>query len=131
MTDGAPDPKEPSEARIKPTQDPLVERFRPDPAKPPEPALTLSGFLGNSDRAGSRRLYFGESLDYYAEFREDDVLHSASIPANEQPFLGEEATRVALGRDATVEYTRTGFARPPDGFDRGVTSDILLGAFGI
>jgi hypothetical protein len=98
-------------------QDPIVERGRPDPAQPPERTLTLTGFLGDSDRAGFRRLYFTRDLDYYAEFRAEDVVHVAPIPADEQPFGGEDATRVSLRRDATVDYTRTRTARPLDEFD--------------
>jgi hypothetical protein len=104
-------------------QDPRVERLRPDPSQSPQAALTLAGFLGDSDRAGYRRLYFTRSLDSYAEFRAEEVLHVQPIGADEQPFPGEEATRVTLRRDATVEYTRTRVARPLDEFDL----DIRLG----
>jgi hypothetical protein len=111
--------EEPAEG-VDRAQDPLVERLRSDPAQPPEPTLTLMGFLGDSDRPGLRRLYFTRDLDYYAEFRVDDVVHIAPIPAEEQPFLGEEATRVILRRNATFEYTWTRTARPLDEFDLDV-----------
>lgn len=121
MTSGNPrDASEGSAEGIDPPQDPLVERLRSDPAQPPEPTLTLAGFLGNSDRPGFRRLYFTRDLDYYAEFRVEDVAHIARIPTEEQPFRGEEATRVALRRDATFEYTWTRTARPLDEFDLDV-----------
>jgi len=99
------------------SQDPIVERGRPDPTQPPEKTLTLVGFRGDSDRAGYRRLYFTHDLDYYAEFRDEDVLHMASIPADALPFPGEEATRVTIRRDAKIEYTRTRTGRPLDEFD--------------
>jgi hypothetical protein len=101
-------------------QDPLVERLRPDPSRPAEPTRTLAGLLGDSDRPGMRRLYFTAELDFYAEFRSDDVLAIAEIPPDQAPFLGEPATRVTLRRDATVEFTRTERARPLDPFDLDV-----------
>jgi hypothetical protein len=104
-------------------QDPIVEDLRPDPAQPPEVRRRMSGFLGDSDRTGFRRLYFTRDLDYYAEFRVEDVVQMASIPVEAPPFVGEEATRVTLRRDATVEYTRTRTARPLDIFDL----DVQLG----
>jgi hypothetical protein len=125
-------PSERGDARNRPdgqaegadrAQDPIVGRLRPDPAQRPEPALELTGFLGDSDRPGFRRLYFTRTLDYYCEFRMEDVLHTAGVPAGEAPFAGEEATRLSLKMDATVEYTRTRTARPPDEFDL----DVRLG----
>jgi hypothetical protein len=101
-------------------QDPLVERLRPDPAQPAEPTKTLSGLLGDSDRPGSRRLYFTAELDYYAEFRVEDVIAYADIAADQPPFLGEPGTRVTLRRDAPVEYTHTQQAPPLDEFDLDV-----------
>jgi len=104
-------------------QDPLVERLRPDPSQPPQAVLTLAGLLGDSDRPGFRRLYFTRDLDYYAEFRTEDVLDAASIPPPQPPFLGEEATRLTLKRDAVVAYTRVRSPRPIDEFDL----DVRLG----
>jgi hypothetical protein len=98
-------------------QDPFVERSRPDPGGPPEPTITLAGFLGKSDRPGHRRLYFTRDLDYYAEFRDEDVVRMDSIPADAPPFVGDESTRVTLRRDATFEFTRTHTGRPLDEFD--------------
>jgi hypothetical protein len=80
----------------------------------------MTGFLGDSDRPGFRRLYFTRDLDYYAEFRVEDVVDLESIPADQPPFRGEEATRLALRRDATLEYTRVRTARPLDEFDADV-----------
>lgn len=101
-------------------QDPIVARRRPDPAQPPEPSLRMLGFLGDSDRPGFRRLYFTRDLDYYAEFRADDAVDIEAIPAEQPPFRGDEATRLTLRRDATVEYTRVRTGRPLDEFDLDV-----------
>lgn len=101
-------------------QDPLVDRLRPDPAQPATPARVLLGFFGDSDRPGFRRLYFTIELDSYAEFRIDDVLGVDDIPADQQPFVGDEATRVWIRRDATIDYTRTHTPRPVDEFDLDV-----------
>jgi hypothetical protein len=98
-------------------QDPYVERLRPDPSQPPQRVIVLSGLLGNSDRPGYQRLYFNRELDYYAEFKGEDVLHTERIPADEAPLPGLEATRVTIRRDATVDYTRTKRAQPLDEFD--------------
>jgi hypothetical protein len=110
-------------------QDPIVERLRPDPAQPPEPTLELSGFLGDSDRPGFRRLYLNRNLDYFAEFRTDDVVAFTTIPAGQDPFRGEEATRLTLRRDATLEYTRTRTARPLDEFDLDIQFGRHRGPF--
>ncbi|MDT5203167.1 MAG: hypothetical protein QOH34_4689 [Mycobacterium sp.] len=98
-------------------QDPLVQRRRPDPVAPPVAGKTLTGFLGDSDRAGHRRLYLTTSLDYYAEFAIEDVLDTTHVVAEQPPFIGEDATRIVLKQDATVAYTRTRTTPPPDIFD--------------
>ena len=109
-------------------QDPLVARLRPDPSQPPEPAVTLEGVLGDSERPGFRRLYFTAELDSFAEFRADDVLSMGEIPADQPPFLGEPATRVTLRRDAAVDFTRTQRGRPIDEFDLDVRLAPAAGA---
>jgi hypothetical protein len=111
-----------SEAASRP-QDPLVERRRPDPAQPPEPAVSMVGFLGDSDRPDYRRLYLTRDLDYYAEFRVDDVIDLEPIPQEQPPFPGEQATRLSLRREATIDYTRVRPARLLDEFD----VDVRLG----
>ncbi|MGH8905646.1 MAG: hypothetical protein ACRD0K_03825 [Egibacteraceae bacterium] len=98
-------------------QDPVVERLKPNPGDPVTPTLTLAGFLGDSDRPGFRRLSFTRDLGYYAEFRVEDVAHTVPVTAEQQLFAGEHATRVALRRDATVEYAWTRVAGPLDEFD--------------
>lgn len=87
-------------------QDEYVRQVRPDPAQPPQRGLDLTGLLGDSDRAGHRRLYFNRSLDYYAEFPIDDVMFVESVPPDEPPLVGLAATRVTLRRDAQITYAR-------------------------
>jgi len=98
-------------------QDPYVERLRPDPSQPPQRVIVLSGLLGDSDRPGYRRLYFNTNLDYFAEFRTEDVVHSERIPSDQAPMLGLDATRVSIRREATINYTWARRARPLDEFD--------------
>ncbi|MFI7420482.1 hypothetical protein [Nonomuraea sp. NPDC049684] len=115
-----PDEDEQAPGSARRSQDPIVERLRPDPAQAPAAVLRMTGFLGDSDRPGHRRLYFTRGLDYYAEFRTGDVVDMTPIARHEEPFRGEEATRVSLRRDAMVEFTRTRTARSPDEFDLDV-----------
>ena len=118
--------EEPASGGERP-QDPFVERLRPDPSQPLRRVLTLAGLLGDSDRPGFRRVYFTRDLTYYAEFRSDDVVQMAPIPAEQAPFTGDEATRVTLAREATIEYTRVRTATPIDEFDL----DIRLARLGL
>jgi hypothetical protein len=113
------EPDDRGEAADRP-QDPLVDRLRPDPSQPPDVTVTLEGVLGDSERPGFRRLYFTAELDSFAEFRAEDVLSVAEIPADQPPFLGEPATRVSLRRSAAVDFTRTQRGRPLDEFDLDV-----------
>ncbi|MFD0278973.1 hypothetical protein ACFVHB_34395 [Kitasatospora sp. NPDC127111] len=101
-------------------QDPLVDRFRPEPGRPPERGLTLKGFLGDSDREGHRRLYLTKGLDYYVEFRAEDAVDSVRIPPEQPPFIGAEATEVTLRKGADIAYTHSGSVRTPDEFDLDV-----------
>jgi hypothetical protein len=101
-------------------QDPFVERRRPDPSQPPEAVRILEGLLGDSDREGYKRLYFNRALDHYAEFRTEDVAFRESIPSEQAPLVGYEATRVGIRRDATIEFTRVRTPRPVDEFDLDV-----------
>lgn len=100
-------------------QDPLVERYRADPAAPPNTVRMLQGFWGKSDREGFRRLYFTRSLATYAEFRIEDVVSTADIPAEKLPYPGERATRVELPVDAVVNFVHTRILRQ-DPFDLNV-----------
>jgi hypothetical protein len=112
-------PDKPGEGIDRP-QDPIVDRLKRDPSQPTAPTLTLIGFFGESDRPGYRRLYFTRTLDNFAEFRAEDVLHIATIPPEKPPFIGEQATRVSVRRDATIHHTRTRTARALDEFDLDV-----------
>jgi hypothetical protein len=101
-------------------QDPIVDRLRREPAQRPEAAVRMSGFLADSDRPGFRRLYFTRDLDYYADFHVEDAIHIETVPAEERPFRGDQATRLTLPRDAIVEYGRTHTAQEVDDFDLDV-----------
>lgn len=68
--------------------------------------VTLTGLLGDSDRAGRRRLYLTTRLDYYVEFRTDEVLGVEDVAPDEPPFPGLDATRVTLPPDAAVDWVR-------------------------
>ena len=96
--------------------DPFVASRINNPAEPPVPTFQLSGLLGDSERDGFRRLYLNTRLDYYAEFRVEDVISVDAIGAESPPFVGLDATRVSLKRDASVNYvhTRSG---PQEGFE--------------
>ena len=98
-------------------QDPLVEKYRPDPAQPAAPVRILQGLWGHSDRPGHRRLYFTSSLDTFAEFRVDDVIATEDIPPEMPPFLDELATRVILSRDAIVDIAHSRRAGSINPFD--------------
>ena len=65
-------------------------------------------------------------LDYFAEFRVDDLLGTEPIPADQPPLVGLEATRVILRRDAAIDFTRTRQAQAVDEFDL----DVRLGGGG-
>jgi hypothetical protein len=108
-------------------QHPYVERLRPDPASPPPQTLMIAGLPGNSDRPGFERLYFTRELNYYAEFRTDDVLFREVIASDTPPFVGLDVTRIALRRDATVSFTHERQHVPVDQFDL----EVRLGQVGI
>jgi len=104
-------------------QDPYVKRVRPDPGQPATAVVVLEGLLGDSDRAGYKRLYLTRELDYYAHFNSDDVVHTEPVPADQPPFVGLDATRVSIRRDAPIEYIWERAAGAADEFDL----DIRLG----
>ena len=105
-------------------QHPLVEQRKPDPNQPAKRVLELVGLPGNSDRSGYQRVYLSTKLDYYAEFLDSDTVSTAPVPAAESPFHGYDATRVSIGRDATIHYVRVRSPQPVDEFDL----DVRLGA---
>jgi hypothetical protein len=104
-------------------QHPYVERLKPDPSQPAKRVVELTGLPGNSDRAGYQRLYLTAKLDYYAEFLTSDIVHAEAVPADRSPLPGHEATRVSIGRDATIHYIWARSPQPVDEFDL----DIRLG----
>jgi hypothetical protein len=89
------------------SQDPLVERLRPEPSEPPQPVKVLVGFSGESDKEGYWRVYYTRELDSYAEFRQEDVVYSEQIPPDQSPFVGLDATRISVKPDAVIENSRT------------------------
>ena len=88
-------------------QDPRVAAGRPTPAAAPRAGVTLTGFLGDSDRDGYRRLYFDRGLRNFVEFAVADVAEHSEVPADSPPFIGDRATRVTLHPGAQFEFTRT------------------------
>jgi hypothetical protein len=93
--------------------DPFVTARISTPSDAPQLTLELTGLLGDSDRDGKRRLYFNTRLDYYAEFDSADVMAFQSVGPDQPPFIGLDATRVSLKRDARVDYVHAQVARDP------------------
>ena len=87
--------------------DPFVAARINDPGAPAPASFQLAGLLGDSERDGYRRLYLNTALDYYVEFRTEDVLAVESVTPDQPPFVGLDATRVSLNRDAAVEYVHS------------------------
>lgn len=90
--------------------DPFVAARISDPKAGPQPALTLVGLLGDSDRPGRRRLYLTTRLDYWVEIRTEDVLTVEDVGPDQPPFQGLDATRITVVRDARLDYVRTASA---------------------
>jgi hypothetical protein len=88
-------------------QDRLVERGRREPAGEPDAGLTVTGFLGDSDRPGYRRLYIDRRLERYVEFPTEAVIGGGEVPEDQLPFPGERATSVQLRRGTRVDVART------------------------
>lgn len=102
-------------------QDDLVENLMPDPSQPSN-AVALVGWLGKSTRDGYRRLYFTPDLDEYVEFREEDVVQSQSLGAEQT----EGSTIVWVRRDADLEHKRIVTQRAQAEFLRGdLTASFL------
>ncbi|MFP5417116.1 MAG: hypothetical protein ACLGHZ_09665 [Actinomycetes bacterium] len=106
--------------------DPFVASRVNNPAEPPAASFQLAGLLGDSDREGYRRLYLSTSLDYYVEFKSADVLAVEAVSPETAPFVGLDATRVTLKRDAAVEYVRSRTG-PPEGFELDVQPGVPVG----
>jgi hypothetical protein len=107
-------------------QHPLVDRLKPDPVQVARKVVTLVGLPGKSDRAGYQRLYLTPKLNYYAEFQISDMVHTETVPADQSPISGQEATKVTIERDATIHYIWVSTAQSIDEFDL----DVRLGAQG-
>src|SRR5262245_8364936 len=101
-------------------QDPHVDRLRPDPSSPPAEVAILEGLAGKSDRDGWARVYLSPSLNYYAEIRREDIVYTEPIPPEQPPMKGLKCTRVAVKKDAVIEFTRSTRARARDEFDLDV-----------
>ena len=84
-----------------------------DPGTGRRPSLTLVGLLGDSDRAGCRRLYLTTRLDYFVEFRTAEVVVVEDVAPAEPPFPGLDATRVTLVGEATVDWVRRATGSDP------------------
>jgi hypothetical protein len=107
-------------------QHPLVGRLKPDPTQPAQRVIELVGLPGDSDRVGYQRLYLTARLDYYAEFQAHDIVYGETVAADVSPIAGQEATKVSIRRDATINYTWVRSPQPLDEFDL----DVRLGAAG-
>jgi hypothetical protein len=88
-------------------QDDYVTRVRPAPTDDPPKGLVLRGFLGDSDRAGYRRLYLTRDLARYFEFMAVDVIAVTDVPPAASPSGNDAATEVRLRDGARVEITRS------------------------
>ncbi|KUJ69448.1 hypothetical protein ACZ90_11195 [Streptomyces albus subsp. albus] len=73
-------------------QDPFVERVAPDPSEPAQRTVNLRGLLGKSDREGFQRVYSSTDLDYFAEFKTEDVVFTEPIAPDQPPFMGLDST---------------------------------------
>jgi hypothetical protein len=107
-------------------QHPFVESVKSDPSGPAKKIVILTGLPGDSDRSDCQRLYLTTKLDYYAEFPVSAILSAETVPADQSPVPGQEATRVAVSRDATIRYVTETSPQPIDEFDL----DVRLGAAG-
>jgi hypothetical protein len=111
--------------------DPFVAARISDPATPPTPTVSLTGLFGDSDRADRKRLYLNTRLDYYVEFRTADVIAIDSISPDQPPFLGLDATRVTLARDARVDYVRSQVDPEVDQFALDVRGGAVMPSFAV
>ncbi len=86
--------------------------------------ISLAGLLGDSDRPGCRRLYLTTQLDYFVEFRTDEVVAVEDVAPDDAPFPGLDATRVTLSGDAAVDWVRR--TTGPDPFLLEASDEIVL-----
>jgi hypothetical protein len=89
------------------SQHPWVAKRRVKPEAAPPEGLTLTGALGDSDRAGRRRLYLDDALDRYVEFATADVTAFSELPPDPCRFGGLPAMSITLRVRAQIEITQT------------------------
>jgi len=105
-------------------QDRLVEQLVPDPNNH-QPAIQLTGWLGNGTTEGTWRLYLTPQLSDYVEFSEEDVVHSQPVPEDQSSLGG---TIVWLDAATKLEYIRVVRRQvQADFLSGGITSDYLAG----
>src|SRR5271165_5785421 len=107
-------------------QHPFVTSVKADPSQPAKKSVVLTGLAGDSDRPDHQRLYLTTKLNYYAEFPVSAILSAETVPADQSPIPGHEATQVTISRDATILYVTVTSPQPIDEFDL----DVRLGAMG-
>jgi len=107
-------------------QHPFVKSVRSAPSQPTKKTVVLIGLPGDSDQPEQQRLYLTAKLNYYVEFPVSAILSTETVPPDQSPIAGQEATQVTISRDATVRYVTETSPRPIDEFDL----DVRLGAAG-
>jgi hypothetical protein len=105
-------------------QHPFVGSVKSAPSQPAKKFVVLIGLPGDSDRPDYQRLYMTSHLNYYAEFPVSAILGTQTVPADQSPISGHEATQVTISRDATIRYVTETSPQPIDEFDL----DVRLGA---
>ena len=117
-------------------QHPFVESVKSAPSQPAKKTVVLTGLPGDSDQPDLQRLYLTAKLNYYAEFPVSAILSAETVPADQSPIAGQEATQVSISRDATIRYVTETSSQPIDEFDLDVRFGPLsavpakLGTFG-
>jgi hypothetical protein len=104
----------------------LVQRLVPDPGKPKEATVMVTGYLGKSSQQGYWRLYLSAGMNEYIEISEDDIVETQSLESKENPTGG---TTVWLRNGAQTIYTFTGnFKAQADFLGGDITSSMLYSA---
>jgi hypothetical protein len=112
-----------------PQEDAILSKLK-GPAGQPQTGLTsFVGLLGRSSRAGYWLLYLGLDMSRWVEIKEEDIVHSEPLAADQSPFGSLGGTRVIVKQNATVTTTQSvsrqqDAAAAADEFDL----DIQLGA---
>lgn len=112
--------------RLEP--DPYVLEVRGDirrEANEPMPRIrTLQGWLGESDRPGSWRLYLTPELDEYLEVGEEDIIATHALDAAQAPLGG---TVLNVRSDAEIQHVSSTTADAAASLLGGGIIDELLG----